>query len=153
MGNVTGAMVFQGSIPVSVGLLGTEWDLGDDRAGDDGPGGNCDGPEPLAGRVVRALAPLVAQRQRAAVPWVHIIFVQLMARKSPQRSVRPVLGLTMGDPAGIGPEVIAKALADKALARLCQPVVIGSRQVMERTIKWLDLPLEVVSFDPQSVRD
>jgi len=28
VGNVTGAMVFQGSIPVSVGLLGTEWTLG-----------------------------------------------------------------------------------------------------------------------------
>ncbi|HNN41240.1 MAG TPA: 4-hydroxythreonine-4-phosphate dehydrogenase PdxA, partial [Nitrospira sp.] len=53
----------------------------------------------------------------------------------------------MGDPAGIGPEVIAKALADKALAKLCQPVVIGSRPIMERTIKWLDLPLEVVTFD------
>jgi 4-hydroxythreonine-4-phosphate dehydrogenase len=53
----------------------------------------------------------------------------------------------MGDPAGIGPEVIAKALADKALAKLCQPMVIGSRPIMERTIKWLDLPLEVVTFD------
>ncbi|HNI17241.1 MAG TPA: 4-hydroxythreonine-4-phosphate dehydrogenase PdxA, partial [Nitrospira sp.] len=73
-----------------------------------------------------------------------------MARKRSQHSLRPVLGLTMGDPAGIGPEVIAKALADKALTRLCQPVVIGSRPVMERTIKWLDLPLDVVTFDPAS---
>ena len=43
----------------------------------------------------------------------------------------------MGDPAGIGPEVIAKALADRALTRLCTPVVVGSRPVMERTIAWL----------------
>ena len=56
----------------------------------------------------------------------------------------PLLGLTMGDPAGIGPEVIAKALADKALGRLCRPVVIGSRAVMERTIKVLRLRLRVV---------
>lgn len=61
---------------------------------------------------------------------------------------RPVLGLTMGDPAGIGPEVIAKALADRALARLCRPVVVGSRAVMERTITSLKLPLQVVEFDP-----
>jgi 4-hydroxythreonine-4-phosphate dehydrogenase len=54
----------------------------------------------------------------------------------------------MGDPAGIGPEVIAKALADKALARMCRPVVVGSRAVMERTIASLKLPLEVVAFDP-----
>ncbi|MGZ9159164.1 MAG: 4-hydroxythreonine-4-phosphate dehydrogenase PdxA [Nitrospira sp.] len=61
---------------------------------------------------------------------------------------RPVLGLTMGDPAGIGPEVIAKALADRALARMCRPVVVGSRAVMERTIASLKLPLQVVEFDP-----
>ncbi|MCE3223340.1 MAG: pdxA [Nitrospira sp.] len=63
---------------------------------------------------------------------------------------RPVLGLTMGDPAGIGPEVIAKALADRALARMCRPVVVGSRAVMERTIRSLKLPLQVVEFDPTS---
>ena len=57
-----------------------------------------------------------------------------MAHKRPTSPQRPVLGLTMGDPAGIGPEVIAKALADKALARMCCPVVVGSRAVMERTI-------------------
>ncbi|MGZ8423295.1 MAG: 4-hydroxythreonine-4-phosphate dehydrogenase PdxA [Nitrospira sp.] len=61
---------------------------------------------------------------------------------------RPVLGLTMGDPAGIGPEVIAKALADRALARMCRPVVVGSRAVMERTIASLKLPLQMVQFDP-----
>lgn len=63
----------------------------------------------------------------------------------------PLLGLTMGDPAGIGPEVIAKALADKALGRLCRPVVVGSRPVLERTITWLKLPLRVVEFEPERV--
>lgn len=56
----------------------------------------------------------------------------------------PLLGITMGDPAGIGPEVIAKALAGKALRRLCRPLVIGSVPVMERTIKSLKLKLNVV---------
>ena len=54
----------------------------------------------------------------------------------------------MGDPAGIGPEVIAKALADRALTRLCRPVVVGSRAVMARTIASLKLPLQIVDFDP-----
>jgi len=49
----------------------------------------------------------------------------------------------MGDPAGIGPEVIAKALAGTALRRLCRPLVIGSVPVMERTIKSLKLKLRV----------
>ena len=56
----------------------------------------------------------------------------------------PILGLTMGDPAGIGPEVIAKALAGREVGRVCRPLVIGSRPVMERTVKALRLPLRVV---------
>lgn len=57
---------------------------------------------------------------------------------------KPLLGITMGDPAGIGPEVIAKALAGSALRRLCRPLVIGSVPVMERTISSLKLKLRVV---------
>ena len=44
----------------------------------------------------------------------------------PGRETRPLLGITMGDPAGIGPEVIAKALAGPTVRRLCRPLVIGS---------------------------
>lgn len=59
----------------------------------------------------------------------------------------PLLGLTMGDPAGIGPEVIAKAVAGRALRRLCYPIVIGSLPVMERTIKALKLKLKAFRVD------
>ncbi|MGH7233427.1 MAG: 4-hydroxythreonine-4-phosphate dehydrogenase PdxA [Nitrospiraceae bacterium] len=58
---------------------------------------------------------------------------------------RPILGLTMGDPAGIGPEVIAKALAHRAVRALCRPIVIGSLPVMERTIRSLRLRLRTVT--------
>jgi 4-hydroxythreonine-4-phosphate dehydrogenase len=37
----------------------------------------------------------------------------------------PVIGITMGDPSGVGPEIIIKALSDKRLYRLCKPVVLG----------------------------
>ncbi|MBM4121050.1 MAG: 4-hydroxythreonine-4-phosphate dehydrogenase PdxA [Nitrospira sp.] len=63
----------------------------------------------------------------------------------PQADRRPILGLTMGDPAGIGPEVIAKALARPDVIRLCRPMVIGSKQVMERTVRALRLPLRTVA--------
>lgn len=59
----------------------------------------------------------------------------------------PLLGITMGDPAGIGPEVIAKALAGPKLRRVCFPLVIGSRSVMEQTIRKLKLKLEVRSVE------
>ncbi|TKS58948.1 MAG: 4-hydroxythreonine-4-phosphate dehydrogenase PdxA [Nitrospira sp.] len=61
----------------------------------------------------------------------------------------------MGDPAGIGPEVIAKALAGTALQRLCRPIVIGSVPVMEQTLKSLKLKLKVVrvqGHDPKPPR-
>ncbi|MEW6542940.1 MAG: 4-hydroxythreonine-4-phosphate dehydrogenase PdxA [Nitrospirota bacterium] len=56
----------------------------------------------------------------------------------------PILGLTMGDPAGIGPEVVAKTLARPEVWRVCRPLVIGSRPVMERTVRQLHLPLRIV---------
>jgi 4-phospho-D-threonate 3-dehydrogenase / 4-phospho-D-erythronate 3-dehydrogenase len=65
-------------------------------------------------------------------------------RRKTRRTSRPILGITMGDPAGIGPEVIAKALAKKEVHRLCQPIVIGSGAVLEKTIRSLGLSLRVV---------
>jgi 4-hydroxythreonine-4-phosphate dehydrogenase len=43
----------------------------------------------------------------------------------------------MGDPAGVGPEITAKALAEPAVAAACRPVVIGDRSVMEATLALL----------------
>jgi 4-hydroxythreonine-4-phosphate dehydrogenase len=59
----------------------------------------------------------------------------------------PLLGITMGDPAGIGPEVVAKALAGAKLRRICFPLVIGSRSVMQQTVKKLRLKLDVRSVE------
>ncbi len=39
--------------------------------------------------------------------------------------IRPIIGITMGDPAGIGPEIIVKALADPEIYEICKPVVFG----------------------------
>lgn len=44
---------------------------------------------------------------------------------------RPILGITMGDPFGNGPEITAKALADASIYRRCRPVVIGDIVSME----------------------
>jgi 4-phospho-D-threonate 3-dehydrogenase / 4-phospho-D-erythronate 3-dehydrogenase len=53
----------------------------------------------------------------------------------------------MGDPAGIGPEVIVKALARPGVRRLCRPLVIGSPEVLARTVSALKAPLKVRSVD------
>jgi 4-phospho-D-threonate 3-dehydrogenase / 4-phospho-D-erythronate 3-dehydrogenase len=41
---------------------------------------------------------------------------------------RPIIAITMGDAAGVGPEVIVKALAHAGLYRQCRPLVIGDAE-------------------------
>jgi 4-hydroxythreonine-4-phosphate dehydrogenase len=50
------------------------------------------------------------------------------------RDDRPLVALTMGDVAGIGPEVIARAWGDSPLRTLARPLVVGSRAVLERAL-------------------
>ena len=46
----------------------------------------------------------------------------------------PYIGITMGDPAGIGPEIIAMALTDPLLYKFCRPVVLGDSAVLSDTV-------------------
>ena len=45
---------------------------------------------------------------------------------------RPVLGITMGDPAGIGPEIIAKTFAGKTLLTQCRSIVFGDAKTIRQ---------------------
>lgn len=38
---------------------------------------------------------------------------------------KPIVGITMGDPAGNGPEITVKALAHEELYDRCRPIVVG----------------------------
>lgn len=57
--------------------------------------------------------------------------------------MKPIIGLTMGDAAGIGPEIIAKALSLKEIYGVCRPVVIGDARVMKEGAKVAHVKLEV----------
>jgi 4-hydroxythreonine-4-phosphate dehydrogenase len=46
---------------------------------------------------------------------------------------KPIIAVTMGDPAGVGPEVILKALIDPAVRRACNPLILGDWEVLQRT--------------------
>lgn len=50
------------------------------------------------------------------------------------RDDRPLVALTMGDVAGVGPEVIARAWGETPLRALARPFVVGSRSVLERAL-------------------
>src|ERR671939_835984 len=55
------------------------------------------------------------------------------------RRVLPRIGITMGDPAGIGPEVVLKAVAEEEVRKCCVPVIIGDAQLLAHTARTLDL--------------
>ncbi len=47
---------------------------------------------------------------------------------------RPLIAITMGDPAGIGPEIIAAAWPQAAFHRTCRPVVYGHPEILRRAV-------------------
>ena len=56
---------------------------------------------------------------------------------------RPTIAITLGDPCGIGPEVVAKALAIPTIQESCVPLVIGSQQVLEQAAAVADVALKI----------
>ena len=65
-----------------------------------------------------------------------------MTDASPKPSAggrRPRIGVTMGDPAGIGPEVVLKAVAEPEVLAACAPVIVGDAQHLAHTARTLDL--------------
>jgi len=63
--------------------------------------------------------------------------------------MKPIVGITMGDAAGVGPEVIVKALGRKELYDLCRPLVVGDASVMKNALSLVksNFKVEAVS-DP-----
>ena len=61
--------------------------------------------------------------------------------KSDSRSPQslPRVGITIGDPAGIGPEVVLKAVVEPEVLSSCVPVIIGDAQLLAHTARTLDL--------------
>ena len=64
--------------------------------------------------------------------------------------VRPIVGISMGDPFGNGPEISVKSLADKTLYDRCKPLIVGDKSSMEyalavaRKVSGIDLKLNIV---------
>ncbi len=57
------------------------------------------------------------------------------------------VALTMGDVAGIGPEIIARAIADQRVRDWCRPVVVGNAHVLRRAIQHAKLSFDVIEVD------
>jgi 4-hydroxythreonine-4-phosphate dehydrogenase len=71
----------------------------------------------------------------------------------------PLIAVTMGDPAGIGPEIVAKAFAEEGFRDEGRSLVVGDPEILERAAKLLKLPLraneisepEEAAFEPGAV--
>ena len=63
---------------------------------------------------------------------------------------RPIIAITIGDPAGIGPEVIVKGLANKAIYDMCRPLVIGDSATLRAAIELTRKPLTIHPIEKAS---
>ena len=62
---------------------------------------------------------------------------------------RPIIGITMGDPVGIGPEIILLSLCNPSIYNTCRPLVIGDYQILDAVKKCVRSKLHIKSVkDP-----
>ena len=60
---------------------------------------------------------------------------------------KPKIALTMGDVAGIGPEVIVRACADPRLTECCQPIVVGHPEVLRQAVDLAKAELRIEAIE------
>ena len=86
-----------------------------------------------------------------------VVRIARLATRTPGRirginlSYLPLIGLTLGDPTGVGPEVVAKTLTHREIYEKCRPLAIGSSSALQRIINICGLGQQVRNVD--SVED
>lgn len=60
---------------------------------------------------------------------------------------KPIIGITMGDPASIGPEIALKAVLDQGIQQICRPLLVGDASVFELIKNRLNLPIHIHAVD------
>jgi 4-hydroxythreonine-4-phosphate dehydrogenase len=61
--------------------------------------------------------------------------------------MKPIIAITLGDPAGIGPEIIAKTLADPETYRISHPLVVGESHAMRMGINVAGQSLKINTIE------
>jgi 4-hydroxythreonine-4-phosphate dehydrogenase len=65
----------------------------------------------------------------------------------------PLIAVTMGDPAGIGPEIIARTFDEADFREHNRAIVVGDAGILERAARLLDLPLRANPIaEPEDAR-
>ena len=63
---------------------------------------------------------------------------------------KPIVGITMGDPVSIGPEIALKALLDARVQDICRPILVGDAVVFQQIISQLQLPIAIHAVEQVS---
>ena len=60
--------------------------------------------------------------------------------------MKPFIAITIGDPAGIGPEIALKSAADREVLKYCRPVLVGPREIWEQAARALGVSISKVEI-------
>lgn len=63
---------------------------------------------------------------------------------------KPIIAIPLGDPAGVGPEIVVKALRNKEIYDVCKPIVIGDYGVLEKALKITNTSLKLNAISSAS---
>ncbi|POP33797.1 4-hydroxythreonine-4-phosphate dehydrogenase PdxA [Lactonifactor longoviformis] len=66
---------------------------------------------------------------------------------------RPILAITMGDPAGSGPEISVKALSNDKIYQKARPLIIGDARVMEKAVRLVGLERKLTIHEITDIKD
>lgn len=66
---------------------------------------------------------------------------------------KPIVGITMGDAAGVGPEIILKSLAKEEMYEISRPLVIGDSKILERAKSFVNSELKVESVNAENLEN
>jgi 4-hydroxythreonine-4-phosphate dehydrogenase len=60
---------------------------------------------------------------------------------------KPLIAITMGDPAGVGPEIIIRTVVHPQILEVCRPLIVGDRQVLWEAARRLGSPFPIKSLN------
>lgn len=60
---------------------------------------------------------------------------------------KPLIAVPIGDPAGIGPEIVSRSIDDRELFKIANCIVVGDKKIMENAIKIVDADLKINVVD------
>jgi len=67
------------------------------------------------------------------------------------RNEKPIIAITMGDPASIGPEIAVKSISEKNIRDICRPLIIGDASVVRQMVNMVGVKMKINAV--QSVKD